>query len=407
MVSSVNKSGVYAVQSFSFPLASPPCRHAIDQMLGPRSSLDETYPHHDIFRRHKVEQQLEPILPSSVTDIVGDYISERDCPVLREINHMQKHQHEMTPQLVAFMERAYSLIARSNASHGPDIPAAVILQAVSDDNNSISSMQFLLPFTLITKTHYVVLQVIGSQESLGTTLNEIHVQLGNRPIMTLIINAHGAPTTLWFSDTNRYSIENVCADDFTSLHPRASIILSACETGQLLAKRIASVQSRPVFANIDASSDAFFATCCTAHGYGMVAFNDSDMVTRRLQQNEETIPCFATKEKIEEIKNIILLNTIQSARQGDLFAQCNLAAWYRKGVGVTQSYERAAELYRQTAVQGHNTSQFNLGVCYTLGHGVPLSYERAIEWFRLAAAQGHANAQRNLEICYANIHNVS
>ncbi len=402
MVNSVNRNGVYAVQSFSFPLASPPCRNAIDQMLGPHPSLDAAYPLHDIFRRHKVEQQLSPIFPSSVTDIVGDYTSQRDCPVLREINHMREHQHKMSPQLVAFMERAYSLIARSNASHGPNAPAAVILQAVSDKKNAFTSMKTFPNFTAIAKTHYVVLQVIGTHERLGTTLNEIHTQLGNRPIMALIIRAHGSPTTLQFSDTNRYSIENVCAEDFACLHPKASIIFDACLAGKQLAKKIALVQSRPVFANIDNSDDTFFTPCCTVHGYGMVAFRNDNMVTRRLQQNDETIPCIATRGNIEEIKNIILLRLMQSAQQGNAVDQYDLGVCYWEGLGVTQSYKTAVKWFRQAAAQGQAHAQSNLGVCYSNGIDVTQSYETAIKWFRQAAAQGLADAQFNLGVYYEN-----
>jgi TPR repeat protein len=46
-------------------------------------------------------------------------------------------------------------------------------------------------------------------------------------------------------------------------------------------------------------------------------------------------------------------------------------------VSVAQSYERAAEFYKQAAAKGNTNAQFNLGGLYYDGQGVPQSYERA------------------------------
>ncbi len=366
------------------------------------ASLDETYPLHGIFHRREVEQQLAPMLPPSLTDIVGDYTSERNCPVSREMNHMQEHQHEMTPELVAFMRRAYSLIAKTNASHGPDAPAAVILQAVSDYYNAFTPASHLPQFALLAKTHYVILKVIGGHEKLGPTLNEIGQQLGNRPIMTLIIRAHGCATSLQFSNDNQYTIENVCPEDFACLHPKASIILNACLAGKQLAKKIALAQSRPVFANTESSDNFFLTPCCSKHGYGMVAFNDNTLITKRFQQQEERIPCIATKKNIEEIKSTLFRHTMQSAAEGNAVDQKHLGLCYMIGQGAPQSYARAAEWYRRAAEQGNAAAQHYLGVLHAYGQGAPPSYAMAVEWFKRAAAQGSEDSQHNLGVLHEN-----
>ena len=116
----------------------------------------------------------------------------------------------------------------------------------------------------------------------------------------------------------------------------------------------------------------------------------------------------------------------------------NLGLVYHQGQGVPQSYERAAELYKQGAALGdpvsqrdqahfqvqifkqtsraftHNpplhirNSQFtkrmnsqlqpqtamsNLGTLYAQSQGVPQSYERAAELYKQSAAQGNAVSQ--------------
>jgi len=83
----------------------------------------------------------------------------------------------------------------------------------------------------------------------------------------------------------------------------------------------------------------------------------------------------------------------QAASQGHAGAQTGLGGLYRDGKGVSQSYERAAELYQQAASQGHAHAQAALGDLYRHGKGVPQSYERAAELFQQAASQGHVDGQ--------------
>jgi len=90
----------------------------------------------------------------------------------------------------------------------------------------------------------------------------------------------------------------------------------------------------------------------------------------------------------------------QAAAKGHADAQVCLGTLYRDGLGFPQSYERAAELRKQAAAQGHASAQYNLGLLYRNGQGVPQSYERAAELWQQAANQGNAKAQGNLGILY-------
>ena len=90
----------------------------------------------------------------------------------------------------------------------------------------------------------------------------------------------------------------------------------------------------------------------------------------------------------------------KAAKQGYARAQCNLGDMYKFGRGVEQSYEKATGWYRKAAEQGYADAQCNLGFMYELGDGVEQSYEKAAEWYRKAAEQGYARAQRNLGDMY-------
>ena len=56
---------------------------------------------------------------------------------------------------------------------------------------------------------------------------------------------------------------------------------------------------------------------------------------------------------------------------GDVSATMVLAFMFYEGLGVTQSYEEAAELYWSAAEQGDAKAQCNLGMMYQKGIGVP------------------------------------
>ena len=90
----------------------------------------------------------------------------------------------------------------------------------------------------------------------------------------------------------------------------------------------------------------------------------------------------------------------KAAKQGYARAQCNLGDMYKFGRGVEQSYEKAAGWYLKAAEQGYADAQCNLGFMYELGDGVEQSYEKAAEWVLKAAEQGYARAQRNLGDMY-------
>lgn len=73
---------------------------------------------------------------------------------------------------------------------------------------------------------------------------------------------------------------------------------------------------------------------------------------------------------------------------------------YYDGNGVSQSYEKAAEKYRQAAERGHPGAMRSLGYCYDVGHGVVRSQKEAVTWYLRAADLGDAKAMHNLNLCY-------
>jgi TPR repeat protein len=59
---------------------------------------------------------------------------------------------------------------------------------------------------------------------------------------------------------------------------------------------------------------------------------------------------------------------------------------------VPQSYERAAELFKQAAAKGNADAQYNLGGLYHNGQGVPKDVARGVALFKQAAVGGNKPA---------------
>ena len=87
---------------------------------------------------------------------------------------------------------------------------------------------------------------------------------------------------------------------------------------------------------------------------------------------------------------------MQAATVGaDPDAQFNLGLMYENGHGVEQSYACAADWYEMAIVSGNGIyprAWFNIGVLYDCGDGVDQSFEKSREYFSVAAAQGHTDA---------------
>jgi TPR repeat protein len=81
-------------------------------------------------------------------------------------------------------------------------------------------------------------------------------------------------------------------------------------------------------------------------------------------------------------------------------AQNDLGFMYEKGMGVTQSHEKAVKWYRKAAEQGYAIAQYNLGIKYSRGQGVAQNNAEAIKWYHRAAEQGYVTAQYHLAARY-------
>lgn len=65
-------------------------------------------------------------------------------------------------------------------------------------------------------------------------------------------------------------------------------------------------------------------------------------------------------------------------------------------VKIKENYQKALELYYESAEKGNAYSQLQLGRMFLLGLGVERDYQAALEWYQKSAGQGNAEAQAYL-----------
>lgn len=70
---------------------------------------------------------------------------------------------------------------------------------------------------------------------------------------------------------------------------------------------------------------------------------------------------------------------------------------YRAG-----DFDKAVEVYRQSAEEGNAEAQFDIGYAYYTGEGISRDYTSAAMWFKRSARQQFAKAMYNLAYCYMN-----
>jgi hypothetical protein len=90
----------------------------------------------------------------------------------------------------------------------------------------------------------------------------------------------------------------------------------------------------------------------------------------------------------------------RAAERGNPHAQSTLGYMYYRARGVARDYRAAALWSRRAAEQGIASAQSNLGLLYDKGEGVEQDYAEAARWYRKAAEQGFPEGQRNLGSMY-------
>lgn len=94
---------------------------------------------------------------------------------------------------------------------------------------------------------------------------------------------------------------------------------------------------------------------------------------------------------------------LQAADRGDAEAKYISGGMYFKGLGGNKDLPLAFKLLHQAAMSGKSSpeSQQILGQAFLLGSGVPKNYGKALHWYTLAAENGNREAMNELGFMYS------
>lgn len=92
---------------------------------------------------------------------------------------------------------------------------------------------------------------------------------------------------------------------------------------------------------------------------------------------------------------------LQSAETGNAEAQFDIGYAYYTGEGTQRDYTSAAMWFKRSAKQNFAKAQYNLAYCYMNGRGVPRDYDKAFSLLLESAGNNYKRAQLTLADCYA------
>lgn len=106
------------------------------------------------------------------------------------------------------------------------------------------------------------------------------------------------------------------------------------------------------------------------------------------------------KGSIKPINENAMKSLTQFANLGYPEAQCHLGLFYYYGIGISQDYSKAAELWTKASDQGFEDAEYYLAHCYFDGTGVNQDYHKAAKiWYKLTN-NGNYGARYNLGRCF-------
>ena len=103
---------------------------------------------------------------------------------------------------------------------------------------------------------------------------------------------------------------------------------------------------------------------------------------------------------IKPISENAMKSLTQFANLGYPEAQCHLGLFYYYGIGISQDYSKAAELWTKASDQRFEDAEYYLAHCYFDGTGVNQDYHKAAKiWYKLTN-NGNYGARYNLGRCF-------
>jgi len=122
-----------------------------------------------------------------------------------------------------------------------------------------------------------------------------------------------------------------------------------------------------------------------------LASNPFDTLVEKRPQESKTIE-IVIKIETKSKNSQKFHKTYQSALQGDINAQFDVAMMYGTGINVEKNEREAFNWLHKSAFNGHVQAKYLMGLSFKQGTGVRVQKDLARYWFKKAVKAGHQKA---------------
>ena len=132
---------------------------------------------------------------------------------------------------------------------------------------------------------------------------------------------------------------------------------------------------------------------------------------REAQQNLDSLKQYTESKNqyagsVEKTETLDVIESVESItpktanETSDAQMQYQQGIKYSIGDGVERDYEKAFQLFKQSAEAGHVPAQYQLGIAYAFGEGIGKDITESFKWMEKSARGGDLLAQRQLASMY-------
>jgi hypothetical protein len=245
-------------------------------------------------------------------------------------------------------------IDRQNKCKDPNAPVALLLFAATDSNGTLSSHGSQQLISTFTKSYRVALDTIFENREIP---EKIRIHGVGKSEDVIVLNCHGSRDKLvWETKSDSESsltAENVSKETFEGVHPKTLILSTGCNTGFILAQKIADVTGLHVQAPIEPLCDKnSWIHECKNHGLELCCYNNSGeniiqrFISHQIQPTQTCIDPKGIKKVVDyQINQLHLrLDSATIDHENALHQLANLKNLISYTVQNTQNHSEQQEL---------------------------------------------------------------
>lgn len=292
-------------------------------------------------------------------------------------------------------------------------PTALVLIAKDDYKGVFYTAAHYFFLLNIAKTHRVAIKIIDDKNNIKSFIDG-QAKLFNKKIDLLVIEAHGSKKSMTFAKDSVFKEEDIKEDIFENISKEGKIFLNACDAGKVLAKRIADVSNKEVFAPIRWLSQSQIIYSLNQEGLPEISAYDQKgeyifVFKKKLPPRE----CCVSAKNVDTYRGLLREYLSLQAKSGKVDSQCQLAHLFL----IEGKIKEAKFWYLKAEKSGNLTAKNQLGEIFesegNISEAIKMYSQSASLGNLIArmclkkiADKGNCSAQYELAFLYMKLKNI-